>query len=94
MDETRLTARLPTLDVEITMRKLVEENAEAITLQMKAVPSFEAMARWLAQPGILPFALVASPFNLWTEAIYNIWKPWLSLALPFARPLPRRRGHI
>jgi hypothetical protein len=72
MDETKLTARLPTLDAEITMHKLVEEDAEAITLQMKAVPSFETMARWMAQPAVLPIALVASPFSLWIEAIHHV----------------------
>jgi hypothetical protein len=38
MDEAKFTARPPTLDVEMTLRKLAEENAGAVTIQMKATP--------------------------------------------------------
>jgi len=76
------------------MRKLVEEDGEAITLQMKAVPSFEAMGRWMSQLAMLPIALVARPFSLWTEAIDNVWKPWLSLIPLFVQPLAPRNGKI
>jgi hypothetical protein len=38
MDETKITATLPNLEVESTRRELCEENVEAITLGMTAVP--------------------------------------------------------
>ena len=44
MDETKITAKLPNLDVEITRREFPDDNAETITLRMTAVPSFEAFA--------------------------------------------------
>ena len=57
MEETKITAHLPNLDVEIARRELPEANAETITLRMTAVPSFQAFADHLARQGSLPFMM-------------------------------------
>lgn len=56
IDETKVTAKLPNLDVEMTRRELPEENAETITLRLRATPSFEAFAGALLQPNHSAFA--------------------------------------
>src|SRR5690606_32411681 len=44
MDETRATAQLPSLDVEILHRRLPEEQAEQLAISLKATPSFGEFA--------------------------------------------------
>lgn len=91
MEETKITAKLSNLDVEITRRDLPEENAETITLRMTAVPSFEAFAGFLMRPGslqLVPFGtawmspwmdLWSSPLLSWTRLVQAAWAPWLQL---------------
>ena len=43
-DETRATARLPNLDIEILHRRPWEGNEEQLVVTLRAVPSFEASA--------------------------------------------------
>ncbi len=78
MEETKITAKLPSLDVEITRRELPEQNAETITLRMTAVPSFDAVFGSLTKPGNLPLLPFDpdSPINPWPM---NPWllNPWL-----------------
>ncbi len=91
MDETKITARLPNLDVEITRRELPERDAETITLRMTAVPSFEAFAGYLTAQGnhpLSPFgaAWMMNPWaNLmqsWTRLAQVAWAPWLQPLTP------------
>src|SRR5215208_2091397 len=42
-DETRATARLPNLDIEILHRRPWEGNEERLMVTLRAVPSFEAL---------------------------------------------------
>jgi hypothetical protein len=44
---TRATARLPGLDIEIMHWRAVEGHAEQISINLRAVPSFEAFGRAL-----------------------------------------------
>jgi hypothetical protein len=44
---TSATARLPGLEIEIVRRKSPASDAEQISINMKAVPSFEAFGRFL-----------------------------------------------
>src|SRR3954452_22617353 len=46
-DETRATARLPNLDIEFLHRRPWEGNEEQLVVMLRAVPSFEAVGRWL-----------------------------------------------
>lgn len=71
-DTTRATARLPGLDIEIVHRRAA--NAEQISVQLQAMPSFEAFGRFLES---------ANPFAFWAEATQLMWLPWLSLYGPW-----------
>ena len=75
MDETKITARLPQLDVEITRREVPEDNAETITLRMTAVPSFGAFADHFVKLGGFP---------LMSLGAVSMMNPWMSLS---ANPL-------
>lgn len=83
---TRATARLPGLDIEIVHRHAVEDHAEQISINLKAVPSFEAFGRMLE---------AANPFAFWAQAAQLAWLPWfetLSLARTLTPSLPRPGG--
>lgn len=88
MPETRITAHLPTIDIELMHRELPEQNAELMTVQIRATPSFEAMERWLAQSAT--FAL-GQPFALqfWTDMLVPAWLPWLAMNPALALFVPR-----
>jgi len=81
--ETTASAHLPGLDVEIVHRRLPDENAEQISIHLKAMPSFEAFGDYLR---------TANPFVLWATAMQAAWAPWLAMAqsagLP-EWPMPR-----
>jgi hypothetical protein len=83
---TRATAHLPGLDIEIMHRRAVEDHAEQISINLRAVPSFEAFGRALE---------AANPFAFWAQAAQLAWLPWLeTLALPWTLTpsLPRPSG--
>jgi hypothetical protein len=98
MDETKLTADLPSLHIEIVHRDDPEARAEMITVHMQAMPSFAAMHDALFSPLFNPFG-PANPVLAWTRMMQAAWTPWLSLMAPRAslsgrnertgpRPLP------
>lgn len=64
MSETRISGRLPQLDVEIRTGRDEEAGAEWMTVHLRAVPSFEAAAR------------LFDPFAFWRTAL--AWNPWLA----------------
>ena len=74
---TRATARLPGLDIEIMHRRALEGHAEQISINLTAVPSFEAFGRALE---------AANPFAFWAQAAQLAWLPWLE-TLALAREL-------
>jgi hypothetical protein len=77
-DTTRATARLPGLEIEIVHRRLPGGEAEQISINLQAMPSFEAFGRFLE---------TANPFALWAQAAQTAWLPWLeatrTLMLPW-----------
>src|SRR5262249_44161107 len=77
---TRATARLPGLDIEIMHRRAVEGDAEQISINLKAAPSFEAFGRTLE---------LTNPFAFWAQAAQLAWLPWLETARTLASPWPR-----
>ena len=85
-DTTRATARLLGLDIEIVHRRAVEPDAEQISINLRAVPSFEVFGRSLE---------ATNPFAFWVQAAQFAWQPWLgaawTLALPWTRALPQPR---
>jgi hypothetical protein len=68
---TRATARLPGLDIEIIHRRSLNDEAGQISINLRAMPSFEAFGRFLE---------TANPFSLWAQAVQMAWLPWLNAA--------------
>jgi hypothetical protein len=78
-DPARATAHLPGLDIEITHRRAAEGDAEHISINLKAVPSFEAFARAFGFGAINPFAL-------WMRGVQLAWLPWIEATRTMALP--------
>lgn len=57
-ETTRATAHLPGLEIEIIHRRSPGADAEQITINLQAVPSFEAFGR---------FVETANPFAFWVK---------------------------
>jgi hypothetical protein len=57
---TRATARLPGLNIEIIHRRSPNDEAEQISINLQAMPSFEAFGRFLE---------TVSPFAFWAQAV-------------------------
>ena len=71
IDATKARAHLPGLDIEIVHRRSPAGDAEEISINLRAVPSFEAFGRFLEQ---------ANPFAFWAQAARLAWFPWLAAA--------------
>ena len=71
IDATRATARPPGLDIEIVHRQLPGGEAEQDSINLEAVPSFEAFGRFVES---------ADPFAFWAQAAQMVWLPWLAAA--------------
>src|SRR5215831_20192738 len=76
---TRATARLPGLDIEIMHRRAVEGDAEQISINLRAAPSFEAFG---------PTLELTNPFAFWAQAAQLAWLPWLETARTLALRWP------
>jgi hypothetical protein len=74
---TRATARLPGLEVEIIHRRLPGADAEQLSINLQAVPSFEAFGQFLQ---------AANPFAFWAQAAKLVWFPWLGAASALTLP--------
>ena len=74
---TRATARLPGLDIESIHRRSLNDEAEQISINLQAMPSFQAFGRFLE---------TANPFALWAQAVQMAWLPWLSAARSVVLP--------
>ncbi|MGH6823558.1 MAG: hypothetical protein ACRECP_08230 [Methylocella sp.] len=74
-DETKATARLPNLDIEIVHGRSPEGDAEHIAISLQAAPSFAAFGRFLE---------ATNPFLFWMRFAQTVWTPWLgaSAGLP------------
>ena len=82
IEPTRATARLPGLDIEIVHRRSPSGDAEQISINLQAVPSFEAFGRFVES---------ANPFAFWTQVMQVAGLPWLAAAqamLPPGMTLP------
>jgi hypothetical protein len=81
LDTTKATAQLPGLDIEIVHRRSAAGDAEQISINLQAVPSFDAFGRFLEGN---------NPMAFWSQAMQLAWWPWLEAArvamLPFAGP--------
>jgi len=73
-EETRATARLFNVDVELLRRRPWTGDAEMIAVTVRPVPSVEAFGRLLE---------ATSPFLLWARWLETVsslawWTPWLA----------------
>jgi hypothetical protein len=82
-DETKATARLPNLDIEIVRSRSPARDAERITISLQAVPSFEAFGCFLE---------ATNPFLFWMRFAQTAWTPWLGAAV--ARRPSRNFGRL
>ena len=76
MDETKATAHLPNLDIEIRHRVMPDEGAEYVTVSLRAAPSFDAVGNYLE--ACAPFLL--GPMIFWLpafQAAQAFWAPFL-----------------
>ena len=84
-DLVRATAHLPGLDIEVARWR--GADAEHVSINLKAAPSFDAVARTFE---------VANPFALWMRSAELVWLPWLAatrmLTTPWALPPTARRA--
>jgi len=73
------SARLPGLNIEVVHRQSPDGDSEQISINLQAVPSFEAFGRFLE---------AANPFAFWVQAGQPAWLPWLEAVraamLPFS----------
>ena len=76
-DAARVTAHLPGLSIEITHRRAPEGDAEHMSINLKAVPSFEAFAHAFE---------AANPFALWMRGVQLAWLPWIEATRAVALP--------
>src|SRR3954468_14949360 len=67
-DETRATARLPNLDIEVLHRRPWEGNEEHLVVTLRAVPSFESFGR---------LSEASNPFLVWTRMMEAMCAPWV-----------------
>ncbi len=81
LDETRITARLPRLDIEIVHGRSPGGESEYLSVRLQAVPSFEAFGR---------YAEAANPFLFWMRLAQTAWAPWLGAA---SSGLPRANAN-
>src|SRR5262249_20082036 len=86
VETTKVTARLPSLQVEIGHWRSPGGGSEQISITLQAVPSFGEFGR---------FRESANPLAFWAQAMRMAWFPWQAAArlaeLPtiFAASLPR-----
>lgn len=77
MDETKVTATLPNLDIEMTRRAAPDGRSELVTIQMRATPSFDAFAQALSPQAMMMPLLAANPFfAAWSRMVTQAWAPW------------------
>jgi hypothetical protein len=77
VDTTRATAHLPGLDIEIIHSLSPNSDWEQISINLRAMPSFEAAGRLFE---------AADPFALWLQAARMMWMPWLLTAQAMMLP--------
>jgi hypothetical protein len=80
-DTARATASLPGLEIEIVHRRPQGDNVEALSINLQAMPSFEAFGRFLE---------ASNPFLFWARAMQQAmqvaWLPWLGASRALTLP--------
>ena len=71
IDATRASARLLGLDIDIIHRQSPNGDWEQMSINLRAMPSFEAFGRSFE---------AADPYTLWLQVARLMWMPWLLTA--------------
>ena len=77
IEVTKASARLPGLDIEIIHRQSPNSEWEQLSINVRAMPSFEMLGRSFE---------VADPFTLWMQAVSLMWMPWMLTAQTMMLP--------
>jgi hypothetical protein len=72
-DDTRTTARLPGLDVEVLHRRTWDGGREGVQVTIQPVPLQESIARLFEAP---------NPMLMWMRMAEAAWAPWLAFMAP------------
>jgi hypothetical protein len=84
-EETRATARLPYVDIEILHRHPWEGGEEQIAVVIRSVSAFEAFGRVLE---------ASNSLLVWSQMMQMVWSPWLrGLAEASARLQRQQSDH-
>ena len=79
------TAHLPGLKIDVLHQRSPDGDAEQISINLQAVPSFEAFSRYMEN---------VNPLVLWVQLAQIAWFPWLQASrtgmLPWQSPLERK----
>jgi len=75
VEHARVSARLPTLNIEIAHGSSPESGSEWVRITLEAAPSFEAFGRFLE---------LTNPVTYWAQALRMIWLPGLGAAQAIA----------
>lgn len=78
-ETTRATAKLPGLEIEIVHRRAPDDSEEQIAINLKAIPSFEALGRLIE---------AANPFAFWADLMRLAWSPWIEAARAVLPSIP------
>jgi hypothetical protein len=79
-EEAKAVALLPRLKIEVLHSRSPAGDAEQVSINVLALPSFEAFGRYLES---------ANPFLYWVHFAETAWAPWLR-----AFPAPPLRAAI
>jgi hypothetical protein len=74
MDETKATASLPGLDIELKRRVDEAEGAEYVSITLRATPSIQAFGS--ALPLLNPFAAHMALWQSWVDMTQAFWQPF------------------
>lgn len=72
LDETRATAHLPTLDIEVVHRPNAANQAERLVVTVREVSPGEAIGRWLE---------AMNPLLFWLRVSQTVWSVWVPVAI-------------
>ena len=90
MTETRATARLPRLEIEIRHREVPEEGAEYLSVSLKAMPGIDAAAAWFHPMGFMLGWLTSCLADAMTQARASRRFPRCPLRSPRSSRFRRR----
>ncbi|HYD97914.1 MAG TPA: hypothetical protein VEH84_00900 [Alphaproteobacteria bacterium] len=89
--DTRATAALPGMTIDILHRRAADGQSEAVSVTLTATPDFKSALPMLDRSGMPALAMLwAQP---WLTVVETMWGPWMRAAgLPSPSQMMRRLG--